>query len=978
MPIIFGDSIDTSDNKTNDLLTTTYSASKKSEKNPLKFFDKNLTGNGKGIHSRSGIINADVNPFHPGDEIITAERAFRYTQTKKKFSGNNNTKFTIIPLSAASAFSTKNLLENAQMENVTIFHPTTHGDNAIDVTDTIKDVYTDLPTNTHCWVSLTPATFGWAENKVTDDTEHTTTHKYKALSWVVGVTLYNDKALSSLPHVAPTVDGDYSRTTDMLFDKHGCVQFFFHSKDWLDGSSNNFHNFIDSAVKKTRLSNISLNDTEAVELHEDVSKLLHQSNYSTYDQMVRLAEEFSSHDHLLDAVTDFARWTHEIYSVNELPRVLNPLAYMLKNLENFEVDLTTYQDIFRMLVDIFDTEIAGALSRQNMQITLSNHMNTIDTLKNNGDLAYFNPSQPEDTSTIDPKYSLQQVAAIRTRHPVSIVQAGAGTGKSTVILQRINHLIANGVDPEKITVASFTNAAANNIKSKNSDIVSTTIASRIHDIYKHNFPDHELSSMNTMANAMMIHYGDQVLTNEFLYTFYKMCTEIAKDQSNGAMSALANFTERYTDSVIEVLNTIRQTSLEMESILAYILIDKLDEPFVAPEFFIVDEVQDNSIFEFIYCLRYTIKHRCSLFIVGDSSQTLYEFRSSNPKALNALEASGVFTPYRLTTNYRSHQEILDFANLQLQSIEANNFANIQLNSNIITDTTLDSFTSKVNIQYEHLNSSDKFHESIPRYLSNQQVTDYINRAMEKGEQVCVLGLSHTDIRAAESYLNDKFGTNDKPVVGNLTSKRMYPDTMFSTYVSHFFDEVETVDVDRAAFIFTQQIVQRAPEIAKLSGSRWNNIAENVLGDNLRTWWSQNQHNIVALVNAHKHGSIDRKDFFHNLKKSILDFEIAFNAAKSQRVRINNEKRKKAIMDNHTPLVVSTVHGAKGLEFDHVILLYKPRREENQETRRILYVAMTRAKKSEYIITASNHAMPSLVTNYQTLCHQLEEKAATGQ
>ena len=72
MPIIFGDSIDTSDNKTNDLLTTTYSASKKSEKNPLKFFDKNLTGNGKGIHSLSGIINADVNPFHPGYEIITA------------------------------------------------------------------------------------------------------------------------------------------------------------------------------------------------------------------------------------------------------------------------------------------------------------------------------------------------------------------------------------------------------------------------------------------------------------------------------------------------------------------------------------------------------------------------------------------------------------------------------------------------------------------------------------------------------------------------------------------------------------------------------------------------------------------------------------------------------------------------------------------------------------------------------------------
>ena len=165
-----------------------------------------------------------------------------------------------------------------------------------------------------------------------------------------------------------------------------------------------------------------------------------------------------------------------------------------------------------------------------------------------------------------------------------------------------------------------------------------------------------------------------------------------------------NFIEENYDDVIAILDTIHQTSLELEIIICYQKIDTLIEPSsVTSKFLIMDEVQDNSIFEFVYTLKYIDKHKESLFIVGDCSQTLYEFRASNPRALNILEGSGTFTTYQLHVNYRSNQEILDFANIILRNIEANQYANIQLQANSLAQVTEQSFLDKVHFNYHQLN-----------------------------------------------------------------------------------------------------------------------------------------------------------------------------------------------------------------------------------------------------------------------------------
>lgn len=96
---------------------------------------------------------------------------------------------------------------------------------------------------------------------------------------------------------------------------------------------------------------------------------------------------------------------------------------------------------------------------------------------------------------------------------------------------------------------------------------------------------------------------------------------------------------------------------------------------------------------------------------GDASQTLYEFRAANP-ALSALEASGVFTVCKLSTNYRSAQEILDFANIHLSDIEANRFTNIQLQANSVVTSTVDSFTASVRLMSKSYGTQRAFDQNL--------------------------------------------------------------------------------------------------------------------------------------------------------------------------------------------------------------------------------------------------------------------------
>lgn len=125
------------------------------------------------------------------------------------------------------------------------------------------------------------------------------------------------------------------------------------------------------------------------------------------------------------------------------------------------------------------------------------------------------------------------MAAVKSTEPLILVQAGAGTGKSTLILGRIDYLIACGIKAEDITVLSFTNAAADNITAKNPNVHSMTIARMIHEIYTTNFANHELSQLNTLLNSLEIYYPNQFNTaGTTVAMFYKRIKDMISNTVN--------------------------------------------------------------------------------------------------------------------------------------------------------------------------------------------------------------------------------------------------------------------------------------------------------------------------------------------------------------------------------------------------------------------------------------------------------------
>lgn len=679
------------------------------------------------------------------------------------------------------------------------------------------------------------------------------------------------------------------------------------------------------------------------------------ADYSVYDNITDSAQSWSSDDIADDIHDVIAALVSKKHSYDD--EQLAQMVYELRYMEQYNVPLSAYRKIYESINMLCDPQTASLLVKQNMNLLMNDTLNALSGKRDQLERA------PETIKTIPVQRQLspQQLAAVCSTEPLILTQAGAGAGKSTVILARIQQLGLCGVNPTDITVLSFTNAAADNIIKKNPNVRSMTIARMIHDLYMSYFPTHELSSVETIANSLGIYMPQ----DPFAFQFANKLRNLEGRNSEGAHTALNNFIESHLEQTVDALNLIKQTSLELEIILAYQMIDKMLLPAgLNIRHLIIDEVQDNSVFEFIYLLRLVNKLNCSLFIVGDASQTLYEFRSANPKALNALEASGVFTPYKLETNYRSNQEVLDMANVHLLSeIEANQLAQIRLRANSLTPVTTNSFQEKVRVVHEHYTADRKFLTDLPMLLS-KHVNSYIQECLGRGEQVAFLAFTRREAFAIQKRLEELFPGRS---VISMISDRRRASTFFSSFIEHHWSDIEAVDPANASFVFTKELVSRGP------GANPN--AQAALAKMASEWWIASALTIQGWVYEYQAGIITKEVFFDRLKKCILDHEIRHNSIRDALMHRNNEERKIRNMETKADLIVSTVHGVKGLEFDNVVVVYKDQSDMTEEKKRLYYVAFTRAKNSLFVLSHGTTLSSRIVSDYNLIVDSLTNPAS---
>lgn len=636
----------------------------------------------------------------------------------------------------------------------------------------------------------------------------------------------------------------------------------------------------------------------------------------------------------------------------------------MKHLASHHLPLTGYAKIFKALKAAMPDEALEVVVARNQRLMVNMSLYAMDAVSASVTGA---PAPTEKAlATLDPRTTPEQKAAIIATEPFVMVQAGAGTGKSTTMEARINYLQALGVDGSEITALSFTNAAADNLALKAPSIVSRTNASLIQEIYGYNHPSHRPSEVETIINALSIRYPHSNISREMATLLLNI-----KQSRPSAMTDMTDYIRRNYDEVMAALDLIGQTTLELQIIICYLDLaaGRLKESkSTNTHFVIIDEVQDNSIYEFIFFLKRAAVLRQSVMIVGDASQCIYEFRSADSKALNALETSGVFATYRLTHNFRSEATVLEVANKVLATVEANEFANIYLTAHNNPEADLETFEKNISIVHNTYSKVRDFDENFESHYGNPMIR-WAAPKLAAGESVTFISKNRKHVIAMEKILADAFP--DKNVV-NITSDRVNASTLLTDYIKENWDSVVQLYPAVAPGAIHKQISDDI--FAKAKMMRSQDQAKKALGAMqavLNDWTIKNGAAIRTMISRFEKGQITEAQFFEQLQANMEAEEIESNMAKRSRLQRKNQERKEANAKVSQDIVVSTIHGVKGLEYDNVAVLFHQRKTMTQEALREYYVALTRAKRCELILSYSTDGSDTLENTYQSIKADLE-------
>jgi len=607
---------------------------------------------------------------------------------------------------------------------------------------------------------------------------------------------------------------------------------------------------------------------------------------------------------------------------------INLIMSAIESYQNFNLPFEFYNELFTTLSANLPANQMRAITNKNMNLLI---FEKCDMLRK-----HKREIMPVNNYRFPDFLTKQQRDAISAKSNMVLIQAGAGVGKSTTILQRIKAMIANNIPGDEIAVLSFTNVAADNIKEKNPTVYSSTIAKMIHDIYTYNNPKHQLATPSTLANTIKI-YEKSNKNTQLVDDLITVMQKIEMSQKK-YMQILYNLCLDNKAEIETILNNINQTTLELEIILSYLNMEKYKLPTTMNiKHLIVDETQDTSIFEFIYLIGFASYYDCSLYIVGDCSQTLYEFRGSEPSAMNALESIDIFEKYPLTINYRSNQEILDFANVLLKGIKANNFAKLQLQSNNISIPTKNTYKEKIKVSYIQGAQKD-LNDSI-ECLMRSDIIPFITKCIANQEHIGVMAYTRRNVYMLEDLIKQFYPDLR---YANIMSDINQSNSWFSMWCANFFRDELLEKRDIAGHI----VDDIKAHINQLSKTKVN---ENILDSYLLEWYKKEKTSIDLLQNA----NTPKNELKQYITDTMFNFEISKNIIRQQMIGKRNKDRSNLNFKN-TDIVLSTIHSAKGLEFDNTIILYDDRDYSNEETKRQQYVALTRAKNKEYIIAFGNN------------------------
>lgn len=597
---------------------------------------------------------------------------------------------------------------------------------------------------------------------------------------------------------------------------------------------------------------------------------------------------------------------------------------------------------------------------------------------------------------------IQKQAVLDTEGAV-LVTAGAGSGKTRLLTHRIAHLIRDlGVKPYNILAITFTNKAANEMKERLEGMLDidglwvSTFHSACVKILRHfidkigfgkNFTIYGDTETKSIVKRII---KDKELNEDMVK---RVLSEISKAKSRGIAPEDYSVVYRFTEDCEEIgaAYTEYQKVLKTNNALDYddlliLTLRLLKTDTEAREFYQnkfkyihIDEFQDTNTIQYDIVKILAQKHG-NIFAVGDEDQCIYTWRGAAVSNMFDFQRDFKCRVYKLEQNYRSTPDILDIAN---KIIKGNSK---RLDKALWTE------------------NDSGFQVTCQDMQTDGFEADFVARKIFELTSYC--GYSYSDF-AVLLRLNALTRSFEERFLQYGIPHRVYGGFKF-------FDRREIKDVlayarvainhsdDEAAYRvinFPRRQIGEA-SIEKLrayTAERGISVYEAVthadtlpFPTSLTTKLDGFGRTLAALSNAANGSPID---FFKYLLYVVLDIDNLFSKDEGGRTRVENLNELvnsvREFTRNNPDLslfdylqtvslysdtddmtgddlvTIATVHSAKGLEFPVVFVcaledgifpslrMNENESEHMEEERRLMYVAVTRAKQRLYLTYAKS-------------------------
>jgi DNA helicase-2/ATP-dependent DNA helicase PcrA len=517
------------------------------------------------------------------------------------------------------------------------------------------------------------------------------------------------------------------------------------------------------------------------------------------------------------------------------------------------------------------------------------------------------------------KCSAEQLAAIQSSEDSIICLSGPGSGKSAVLIERVNALLASGQAPERIVVLAFTNASAGELVARLYAGPYEALAQRLGYVgTRHGFINRMLA-MDRYRAAVGLSQAPTIIDDEAA----EQIMESVKGRLGykGTKAALHDAFKVYParsepPTPAELVVSEYRGTLRRMAMLDYDTLLQMGKELVANvhlpfDHVLTDEVQDSSRIDWFIDERIAAKR----FMVGDDSQAIFGFRGGKVDALLERCHDESWTVYTLETNYRSDVMICDAANRLI----AHNKGRVP----------------------KTIKPASKERGEVKALVLSSRVSEYtialnhIGQWRREGFTVAVLLRMNAQVDSWHQLLAEaKYPAQRREA-------RVYPadwqraKLLLAVFANPQHDEIMCQYLKAVGHSATE-IAARRLKAAKTGITVAKEWGLNVSNGHFTP------HYIFDMLQAHliseESAGLARATAEHLPAKATMgDLLVALNA---------DDRR--SMTGDPEGVHVLTLHSAKGLEFDCVVL---PETDEsasservlNEEERRLFFVGMTRAR-----------------------------------